>query len=73
MNFGEKRLTRAVFLDVAQAFDTVCVDGLVCKLMAINFPTYLAKTILSYLGGRTFEGPFQADTSSRRGMQTCMA
>jgi predicted transcriptional regulator len=27
-NFGEKRLTGAVFLDVAKAFDTVWVDGL---------------------------------------------
>jgi hypothetical protein len=27
-NFGEKRLTGAVFLDVAKAFDTVWVNGL---------------------------------------------
>jgi len=27
-NFGEKRLTGAVFLDVAKAFDTVWIDGL---------------------------------------------
>ena len=27
-NFGEKGLTDAVFLDVAKAFDTVCIDGL---------------------------------------------
>ena len=27
-NFGEKWLTGAVFLDVAKAFDTVCIDGL---------------------------------------------
>ena len=37
-NFGEKRLTGAVFLYVAKAFDTVWVDGLVYKLMALNFP-----------------------------------
>ena len=49
MNFGEKRLIGAVVLDVAQAFDTVCVDGFGYKLMALNFPTYLVKTILSYL------------------------
>ena len=28
-NFGEKRLTGAVFLDVAKAFVTVWIDGLV--------------------------------------------
>ena len=27
-NFGEKKLTGAVFLDVAKAFDTVWIDGL---------------------------------------------
>jgi hypothetical protein len=46
-NFGEKRLTGAVFLDVAKAFDTVWVDGLAYKLMALNFPSYLVKTIQS--------------------------
>jgi hypothetical protein len=27
-NFGEKRLTGAVFLDVVKAFDTIWIDGL---------------------------------------------
>jgi hypothetical protein len=31
-NFGEKRLTGAVFLDVAEAFDTVWIEGLLYKL-----------------------------------------
>jgi hypothetical protein len=31
-NFGEKRLTGAVFLDVAKAFDRVWIDGLLYKL-----------------------------------------
>ena len=31
-NFGEKRLTGALFLDVAKAFDTVWIDGLLYKL-----------------------------------------
>ena len=36
-NFGEKKLTGAVFLDVAKAFDTVCIDGLLYKLKFLNF------------------------------------
>jgi hypothetical protein len=30
-NFGEKRLTGAVFLDLAKAFDTVWINGLIYK------------------------------------------
>ena len=40
-NFGEKRLTSSVFLDVTKAFDTVWVDGLV--YIALNFTSYLVK------------------------------
>jgi hypothetical protein len=36
-NFDEKRPTGAVFLDVAKAFDTVWVDGLLYKLTLLNF------------------------------------
>jgi hypothetical protein len=39
-NFGEKRLTGAVFLDVAKAFNTVWIDGLLYKLTLLNFPSY---------------------------------
>jgi hypothetical protein len=67
-NLGGKRFTGAVFLDVAKAFDTVWVDGLAYKLMPLNFPSFLVKTIQSYLRCRTFEASFQAATSSRRGM-----
>jgi len=37
-NCDEKRLTAAVFLDVAKASDTVWVDGLLYKLTILNFP-----------------------------------
>ena len=67
-NFGEKRLTGAVFLDVAKAFDTVWIDGLY-QLTLLNFPSYLVHTISSYLRGRTFEASFETATSSRRGMR----
>jgi hypothetical protein len=72
-NFGEKRLIGAVFLDVAKAFDTVWIDGLLYKLTLLNLPSYLVHTISSYLRGRTFEASFQTATSSRRGMQAGMA
>jgi hypothetical protein len=46
-NFGEKRLIGAVFLDVAKAFDTVWIDGLIYKLTLLNFPSYIVHTISS--------------------------
>jgi hypothetical protein len=65
-NFGEKRLTGAVFMDVAKAFDTVWIDGLLYKLTLLNFPSYTVHTISSYLQGLTFEASFQMATSFRR-------
>ena len=35
-NFGERRLTGAVFLDVAKAFDTVCIEGLLYNFTVLN-------------------------------------
>jgi hypothetical protein len=72
-NFEEKRLTGVVFLDVAKAFDTVWVDGLLYKLILLDFPSYLVKTVSSYLSGRTFEASFHAASSSRRVMRAGVA
>jgi hypothetical protein len=72
-NFGLKRLTGAVFLDVAKAFDTVWIDGLVYKLTLLNFPSYIVHTISPYLGDRTFEASFQTATSSSRVMRAGVA
>ena len=68
-NFEEKRLTGAVFLDVAKDLDNVWIDGLLYKFTVLNFPSYIVNTISSYLMGRTFEESFQTATSSRRSMQ----
>jgi hypothetical protein len=38
-NSGENGLTGAVFLDVAKAFDTVWVAGLLYKLTNLHFPS----------------------------------
>jgi hypothetical protein len=72
-NFGEKRLTGAVFLDVAKAFDTVQIDGLLYKLMLLNFPSYIVHTISSYLRGGTFKASLQTATSSCRCMRAGVA
>jgi hypothetical protein len=72
-NFDEKSLTCAVFLDVAKAFDTVWVDGLLYKLPILNFSSYLVKTISSYLKSRTFEASFKSATSTIRCMRAGVA
>jgi hypothetical protein len=72
-NFGEKRLSGAVFLDVAKAFDTVWIDGLLYKLTLLNFPSYIVHTIASYLRDRTCEASFQTATPSFRGMRAGVA
>jgi hypothetical protein len=53
--FGEKRLTGAVFLDVAKAFNTFWIDGLLYELTLLNFASYIVQTISSHLRRRTFE------------------
>jgi hypothetical protein len=57
-NFDERRLTGAVFLDVAKAFDTVWVKGLLYKLTVLNVPSYLVKTISSHFNCRTSQMSF---------------
>ena len=72
-NFGQKRLTGAVFFDVAKAFDTVWVTGLLYKLTNLNFTSYLVKVISLYLNGRTFEASFQTATATSRRMRAGVA
>jgi retron-type reverse transcriptase len=72
-NFGEKRLTGPVFLDVAKVFDALWIDGLLYTLTLLNVPSYIVHTISSYLRGRTFEASFQKATSSRRSMRAGVA
>jgi retron-type reverse transcriptase len=72
-NFGEKRLPGAVFFDVAKAFDTAWIDGLLYKLTLLNFPPYIVRTISSYFKDRTFQASFQTATSSLRIMRDGVA
>jgi hypothetical protein len=66
-------LTGAVFLDVAKAFDTVWVKGPLYKLTALNFSSYLVKTVSSYLDGRTFQTSFESATSRSHVMRAGVA
>jgi hypothetical protein len=43
-NFGKKRLKGAVSLDMAKAFDTSWIDGLLYKLTLLNFLSYVVHT-----------------------------
>ena len=62
-NFGEKKLTGAVFPDVVKAFSIVWVNCLLHKLTAPSFALYIEKTISSSQNSRTFGGSFQTPTS----------
>jgi hypothetical protein len=44
-NIGGKRQAVTVFLDVAKAFETVLVEGLLYKLIVFNFPSHILKRI----------------------------
>jgi hypothetical protein len=48
---------------VAKAFYTSWVDGRLDKLTTLNFPSYLLKTMFTYLNSWTFEASFQTDTT----------
>jgi hypothetical protein len=53
-NFHDKKPTRAVFLDVAKAFDTLWVDGLPYNLTFRKFPRTLWEIYLPLcMGGRS--------------------
>jgi hypothetical protein len=69
-NFDERRLTGALFLDLAKAFDIVWVKGLLYK--STSQLTWL-KTISSYLDCRTFRTSFQTATSTSRVMRVGVA
>jgi len=45
-DFGEKRLTGAVFLDAVKAFDTVWIEGFLHKLTLLNFSSYIVYDII---------------------------
>jgi hypothetical protein len=64
---GEMRLTGAIFLDVAKAFDTVWFDCLLHMLMVLNFSSDLVKTTSSFLHDRA---SFQTASYTSRCIRT---
>jgi len=54
MGFNDRKITIAAFLDIEKAFDTMWVEGLIYKLINLEFPDYLIKIVFSYLKGRSF-------------------
>jgi hypothetical protein len=69
MNLDEKRLSGAVFLDVAKSFDTVWVDGLLYQVVVLDFPSLFLKTFSFYLLGRPFKAYFRTATCPFRRMR----
>jgi hypothetical protein len=59
----EKKLCTAAFLDIQQAFDRVCHDGLLYKLKA-TFPTPYCLQLKSYLTDRYSQIKFNVETSA---------
>lgn len=54
-NFNIKKTTSLLTLDIEKAFDSVWHQGLIYKLINLNFPPYIIKIIHSFLTNRTFQ------------------
>ena len=54
-----------MFLDIEKAFDTVWIDGLIYKLIQLNFPDCIVQLMKSYLKGRNFSVKVGGSTSEK--------
>ncbi|GFT51063.1 probable RNA-directed DNA polymerase from transposon BS [Trichonephila clavipes] len=52
--FEKHDATGILFLDIAKAFDKIWHDGLLIKLIRLDFPAPLIKSIHSFLSNRSF-------------------
>ncbi|GFT99153.1 RNA-directed DNA polymerase from mobile element jockey [Trichonephila clavipes] len=53
--FNNRETTGGAFLDVEKAFDRVWHDGLLLKLIELNFPPYVIMIINNFLKNRSFQ------------------
>uniref|UniRef100_A0A2S2NJB5 Putative RNA-directed DNA polymerase n=1 Tax=Schizaphis graminum TaxID=13262 RepID=A0A2S2NJB5_SCHGA len=65
-NLNQGIQTAAIFLDVEKAFDSVCHDGLLHKMLSMNIPLQLIKITESFLSERTFSVKIENQNSSLR-------
>lgn len=54
-NFERQESTGMVLLDIKAAFDSVWHDGLIFKLIQLNFPPYIIKIVQNFLKCRSFK------------------
>ncbi|GFU84318.1 RNA-directed DNA polymerase from mobile element jockey [Trichonephila clavipes] len=64
--FAKHEATGILFLDIAKAFDKICHDGLLIKLLRLDFPPPLIKSIHSFLSNRSFRVRVDKTLSSPR-------
>ncbi|GFW08829.1 RNA-directed DNA polymerase from mobile element jockey [Trichonephila clavipes] len=61
--FNNHATTGGIFLDVEKAFDRLWHNGLIFKMINLNYPPYLIHTISDYLHNRTLQVKIQATIS----------
>lgn len=62
--FENKEYTTILFLDIAQAFDRVWLEGLKFKLLQLELPPYLTAILFSFLEERNFAVKINNELSS---------
>ncbi|KAG5673197.1 hypothetical protein PVAND_003264 [Polypedilum vanderplanki] len=64
-----KESTGLIALDIEKAFDRVWIEGLISKMIALNFPTNLVQITHSFLSERTFRVTINGTFSSLKRLE----
>lgn len=67
--FNRQQKSGVLFLDVGKAFDKVWHNGLIVKMIRVEFPNYLIKVIKSFLSNRSFLVHLDGQSSGLRPVQ----